>query len=109
MSSMQDATEMYVCTNWLRQDRKLRISVGRPNYNARNLEAATIILAVSVMIDEEAGEGPPRFYAVGAGEYGVFIKSIYMTKLDRVTCSPEYELIENKYSNLEYQSCDVKW
>ena len=30
-----------------------------------------------------------------------------MTKLDRVTCSADYTLVENEYSNLNYQSCDV--
>lgn len=98
---------MYVCTNYIKEDRQLRISIGRPNYNARNLEAATIILAVSVLLDETAGEGPPRFYALASGSVPVLIKSIYMTKLDRVTCAPDYELVDNLRSNVNYQSCDV--
>jgi len=71
------------------------------------MEAATIILSVSVLIDETKGEGPPRYYAIGSGSEAVRVKSIYMTKLDRVTCSADYELVENQYSNLNYQSCDV--
>ena len=60
MDDLNDNTEMYVCTNYLKSEKKLRIQVGRPNYNSRDLEAATIILSVSVAIDEIAHEGPPR-------------------------------------------------
>ena len=71
------------------------------------MEAATIILSVSVLLDESKGEGPPRYYAIGSGASNVKVKSIYMTKLDRVTCSSDYEKVDNVYSNLNYQSCDV--
>ena len=59
MDELGDTTEMYVCTNYLRDDKKLRIQVGRPNYNSRDLESATIILSVSILIDERQNEGPP--------------------------------------------------
>lgn len=71
------------------------------------MEGATIILSVSVLIDEEKGDGPPRYYAVASGEADVVVSSIYMTKLDRVTCSANYQLVDNVYSNVNYQSCDV--
>ena len=79
----ETVSELYVCTNYLKAEGKLRpgmetkffiflhirnqdynlnknlkfpvrVMAGRPNYNSRNLEAATIILSVSVAIDEEA-------------------------------------------------------
>ena len=69
----------------------MRIQVGRPNYNSRDLESATIILSVSILIDELNHEGPPRYYAVASGQFPVKIRNIYMTNLDRVTCTGEYE------------------
>ena len=64
MDSLDTLTELYVCQNYLRDKSKLRIQVGRPNYNSRDLEAATIILSASVLIDEENDEGPPRFITI---------------------------------------------
>ena len=98
---------MYVCTNYLKDDKKLRIQVGRPNYNSRNLEAATIILSVSIVIDELNHEGPPMYYAIASGQNQVLIRSIYMTNLDRVTCTGEYERVDTSESAAVYQSCDL--
>ena len=60
MDALNAFTEMYVCTNYIKSEKKLRIQIGRPNYNSRDLEAASIILSVSLLIDEESDEGPPR-------------------------------------------------
>ena len=73
MDDLSDSTEMYVCTNYLKEEAegvpsKLRIQVGRPNYNSKDLEAATIILSVSISIDEGNNEGPPMYYSVASGQ-----------------------------------------
>ena len=107
MEEMSDVQEMYVCTNYLKEEQKLRIMVGRPNYNSQDLEAATIILSVSVFIDESNFEGPPRYYSLASGMSHVYVKQIYVTNLDRVVCTGEYELAENPFSTGTYQSCEV--
>ena len=82
---------------------------GRPNYNSRNLESATIILSVSVAIDEEGGETPPRFYSLASGDSHVIIKHMYLTKLDRVECTGNYHRFNPPAgSNLQYQVKDFK-
>ena len=87
MDIMNTFTEMFVCSNYIKDERKLRIQVGRPNYNSRDLESATIILSASIPIDERADEGPPRYYAVASGANDVEVEEIYMTTLDRVSCA----------------------
>ena len=37
----------------------------------------------------------------------VYVKQIYVTNLDRVVCTGEYELAENPFSTGTYQSCEV--
>ena len=70
---MKDAyEELYVCTNYIRNDRKLRLLVGRPNYNARDLESATIVISAQMLINEAADEGPPRYYGIGkCSKFGI--------------------------------------
>ena len=60
MDSLNTYTELYVCTNYVRDERMLRIMIGRPNYNSRDLESATIILQANILINEANDEGPPR-------------------------------------------------
>ena len=60
MDSLNTYTELYVCTNYIRDERMLRIMIGRPNYNSRDLESATIILQANILINEANDEGPPR-------------------------------------------------
>lgn len=107
MDDLSDNTEMYVCTNYLKEEKKLRIQVGRPNYNSYNLESATIILSVSILIDELNHEGPPRYYAVASGQSRVLVRSLYVTNLDRVICTGKYTRAENPLSTGNYQSCDL--
>ena len=95
MDIMNTFTEMYVCSNYIQDERKLRIQVGRPNYNSRDLESATIILAASIPINEREDEGPPRYYAVGSGTNDVDVEEIYMTTLDRVSCAKGYTIVES--------------
>ena len=73
--------------------------------SSRNLESATIVLSVQVPVFEEEGEGPPRFYALASGSSIVTIKEIYRTKLDRVVCAANYELIYPPAgATMEYQA-----
>ena len=65
MDALDAYEELFVCTNYIRNDRKLRLLVGRPNYNARDLESATIVISAQMLINEAADEGPPRYYAIG--------------------------------------------
>ena len=61
-SPLETQLSMYVCVNYIKPEKKLRIMVGRPNYNSRNLEAATIVISAGIYIDEtEGGMGPFRF------------------------------------------------
>ena len=61
-SPLETQLSMYVCVNYIKPEKKLRIMVGRPNYNSRNLEAATIVISAGIYIDEtEGGQGPFRF------------------------------------------------
>ena len=88
----------------------MRIQVGRPNYNSRDLEAATIILSASILIDEEADEGPPRYYAIASGTNKVVIHDLYMTNLDRVHCIRPYSMVQGSLENgaaANYQSCEL--
>ena len=71
------------------------------------MEAATIILSVAVFIDEEKFEGPPRYYSLASGMTHVYVKQMYVTNLDRVQCTGEYELAKNTFSTGTYQSCEV--
>ena len=60
-SPLETQLSMYVCVNYIKQEKKLRIMVGRPNYNSRNLEAATIVISAGIFIDEtDGGMGPLR-------------------------------------------------
>ena len=62
----------------------IRIMVGRPNYNSRNLESASIIISVSILLDAEKNEGPPRYFSVASGQEDVKVRDIFVTNLDRV-------------------------
>lgn len=49
-----------------------------------------------------------RFYAIGTGQEKVTVKSIYLTKLDRVTCAAPYTRITSSiYTTMTYEACDV--
>ena len=58
--------------------------VGRPNYNSRNLESASIVISVSILLNTEANEGPPRYFSVASGQEDVRVRDIFVTNLDRV-------------------------
>ena len=49
-----------------------------------------------------------RFYSIASGQTNVIVRNIYMTNLDRVTCTGDYERVQNNYTTAIYQSCDVK-
>ena len=72
MDALDAYEELFVCTNYIRNDRKLRLLVGRPNYNARDLESATIVISAQMLINEAADEGPPRYYAIGKRSMNLF-------------------------------------
>ena len=57
MDALNTFHDMYVCTNYIRNEQKLRLQVARPNYNLRDLEHANVVLSVSVHINEAADEG----------------------------------------------------
>ena len=48
---------------------------------------------MSIRIDEQAGDAPPRFYALASGSRDLTIRSMYRTKLDRVVCAPGMTLV----------------
>ena len=111
MDALNTFQDVYVCTNYIRNEQKLRIQVARPNYNLRDLEHANVVLSVSVHVNEAADEGPPRYYAIGSGTDDVIIKDLYMTNLDRVNCLPPYKLV-NSIDDTDgvvgsYQACEL--
>ena len=90
MDDLSDVNELYVCTNYIQNKNSVRIMVGRPNYNSLNMESATIVISVSILLNTDKFEGPPRYYSVASGQEDVKINDIYVTNLDRVQCVGRY-------------------
>ena len=121
MDDLSDINELYVCTNFIQDKNTVRIMVGRPNYNSRDMESATIVISVSILLNPDKYEGPPRYYSVASGQEAVKVRDIYVTNLDRVQCVGKYtkviknslEFLKNylKVSNVLatalYESCDL--
>ena len=107
LESMEDLgnaiTELYVCTNYIRDEKKVRIMVGRPNYNSRDLESATIVISAAILVDEEQHQGPPQYYSIASGQEDVIVKSMYLTNLDRVVCTGRYVKVVEDRATTIYQ------
>ena len=73
------------------------------------MEAATIIISASILINEDEDEGPPRFYAVASGTNPVTVHDLYMTNIDRVHCIEPYHKVtsEEEGSYATYEACDI--
>ena len=108
LESMEDLgksiSELYVCTNYIRDEKKVRIMVGRPNYNSRDLESATIVISASILVDELKHEGPPQYYSIASGQEDVIVKNMYLTNLDRVVCTGRYVKVVEERATTLYQS-----
>ena len=113
MEELSDNSELYVCSNYLKDEKRVRIQVGRPNYNSADRDTATIILSVSILVRDGAPyyEGPPQYYSVASGSLNnVIVRNMYMTNLDYVTCARPYTKQApsvGKLSETLYQSCDL--
>ena len=107
MDDLSDINELYVCTNFIQDKNTVRIMVGRPNYNSRDMESATIVISVSILLNPDKYEGPPRYYSVASGQEAVKVRDIYVTNLDRVQCVGKYTKVSNVLATALYESCDL--